>query len=123
MKEIKPSSMDENFGVGCAEEHLDHITIEPTYNPQVAVIVAMSRLNPGGFVNWIDAFLPVMEVMRDKAGAVIDEECTESTCRVENGLVTVVIEDRIGNKAKFELGKAEEIWPELENQGVTLSVQ
>lgn len=120
MKTIKPLYIDDNFGVGCAEENLDHITISPTYDPDIALIVQMSKINPGNRVNWIDAYLPVMAVMRDKAGNEIEEECTGMSCRIEAGNITLVIEDNIGYKAKFELGKAEVLWPELANERVLI---
>lgn len=113
MKTIMPSSIDENFGIGCAEEELDHLAIDPVFKPYVQKVVEMSRVEMGGAVNWIDANLhdTIRCVMLDKQGNEIDEECTDTTFRVEDGRVTVVIQDQTGNKAYFELGDAQAIWP------------
>lgn len=114
MKKITPSrKFDEDFGVGCAEGSLDHLTIAPVFEPFVQQLVDMSKSLPGGAINWIDANLhsAIGDTMRDKDGNEIDEECTETTYRVEEGRVTVVICDQNGTKAYFELGDAESIWP------------
>lgn len=113
MKKIHPSHMDENFGIGAAEERLEHLTIDPVFEPFVQRIVDMSRDCLGGAINWIDANLErvVRETMRDDEGNEIDQECSETTYRVEEGSVTVVIYDQNGAKAFFELGHADSIWP------------
>jgi len=109
---IKPTYITEGFGVGCAEENLHHLTIEPVFQPYVQEVVDMSR-NLGSHVNWIDANLhgAIGAVMRDESGNEIEEECTDMTFRVEDGKVSVVIEDQIGAKAAFLLGDAESLWP------------
>jgi len=113
MKKIYPSHMDENFGIGAAEERLEHLTIEPVFEPFVQQIVDMSKNCLGGAINWIDANLHtvIRDTMRDDEGNEIDEECTDTTYRVEEGRVTVVIYDQNGAKAYFELGHADSIWP------------
>lgn len=110
---IMPTRMDENFGIGCAENTLDHLTIDPVFEPFVQRIVDMSRDCLDGAINWIDANLGtvIRDTMRDKDGNEIDEECTETIYRVEEGRVTVVINDQNGAKAYFELGAATSIWP------------
>ncbi len=114
MKTVMPSSIDENFGIGCAEEELDHLAIDPVFKPYVRKVVDMSRVDMGGAVNWIDANLhdAIRCVMLDKHGNEIDEECTDTTFRVEDGRVMVVIYDQNGSKAFFDLGAAENIWGE-----------
>jgi hypothetical protein len=114
MKTIMPSHMDEDFGIGCAEADLDHLVIDPVFQPYVQQIVDMSRIDTDFAVNWIDANLNdvIRPTMLDKQGNEIDEECTETTYRVEDGRVTIVINDQNGGKAFFELGAAETIWGE-----------
>lgn len=112
MKTIMPASIDENFGIGCAEEALDRVVIDPVFKPYVQKVVEMSRVEMGVAVNWIDANLhdTIRCVMLDKQGNEIDEECTDTTFRVEDGRVMIVINDQTGSKAFFDLGPAEEIW-------------
>lgn len=115
MKKIYPSHMDEHFGCGASEERLEHLTIDPVFEPFVQQIVDMSKNCLGGAINWIDANLHtvIRDTMRDDEGNEIDEECTDTTYRVEEGRVTVVIYDQNGAKAYFELGAAESIWSDI----------
>lgn len=109
---IKPFSIDEGFGIGCAEENLHHLTIEPVFKPYIQQVVDLSK-KMGNHINWLDANLQdaVVAVMRDKDGNEIDADCTEMTFRVEERNISVVIEDQIGQKAMFHLGDAESLWP------------
>ena len=108
-----PSMIDENFGVGCTEEKLDHISVDiRPFDEAVRDIINISKL---GFnrLNWIDANLPLFVTMRDKDDKEIPWECGEVVCRVHAGKVTLLIDDQIGNSARFELGQADGLWPEL----------
>lgn len=114
MKTVMPASIDENFGIGCAEADLDRLVIDPVFKPYVRTIVDLSRIDMGGAVNWIDANLheAIRCMMLDKQGNEIDEECTNTTFRVEKGGIMIVINDQTGSKAFFDLGPAESIWGE-----------
>lgn len=109
---IKPFDITESFGIGCTEENLHHLTIEPVFKPYVQEVVDLSK-KLGSHVNWLDANLhgAIGAVMRDENGDEIDAECTEMTYRVDNGHISVVIEDQNGGHATFHLGDADSLWP------------
>lgn len=111
--ETRPSIIDEDFGVGCAEEHLDHVSLEIfPLDSLVQEIVRISKAG-GPRLNWVDANLPISVVMRDKGGNEIDQESGEVSFRVHGGKIALIIDDQIGNSARFELGQADGLWPEL----------
>jgi len=113
IKNIKPLSIDENFGIGASEEKLDFVSISPVQVPHLSEIERMSHRDFGTMVNWLDVNLGTAVNMRmfDKFGDEIDQECTDEYYRVERGQVTLVLEDQNGCRAKFELGQMQNLWP------------
>lgn len=113
IKNIRPLSIDENFGIGASEEMLDCVSISPVHVPHLSEIENMSHRDFGTMVNWLDVNLGSAVNMRmfDKLGDEIDQECTDEYYRVERGQVTLVLEDQNGCRAKFELGQMKDLWP------------
>lgn len=110
---FRPAIIYENFGAGFAGKKLDHITVSVQPFDEAVRDVILASKTAGLRLNWVDAKLPLRVVMRDTNGDAIGDECGDVTCCVHWGKVSILIKDKSGNSASFELGQADGLWPEL----------